>query len=394
VSAPSAIAVSLSSILVSSLVGLLVLYALRRRSITTVLTATVLVPVLTLAVGVLVVTAELPAGRADRLALPVAVAVAVSVVLAVAIAKVIMKASVGLRRAVELLGDGTDFDAPRAPTAELAALGAALDEVQQRLREARAREEELQRSLREMLVGIGHDLRTPLARLRSVVEALQEEGISEPAVLQSYLGVLDSQTARLGALIDDLVELARITSGQLHPEPAPLSVRDLLSTALADAQAQAGRRGVAVTGEAPDRLSVVGDVRFITRVLDNLVDNAIAETPAGGQVHVRAAERHDEVFIDIEDTCGGIAHEDLPRVFDAGFRGDASRRADGRGFGLGLAIARGLATASGAHLGVENVPGGCRFSLRFARAGGAAAGDRTVRAHRPLRGPYEPGHSA
>jgi signal transduction histidine kinase len=374
----TAIAASTSSILLSSLVGLLILYALRRRSIATVLAITVLVPVISLAVGVLVVTTLVPAGRADRLAVLVAVSVGVSVVLAVGISKVIMKASVGLRRAVELLGDGADFDAPRPPTADLAALGMALDQAQQRLREARRREEELQRSLREMLVGIGHDLRTPLARLRSVVEALQEEGISEPAVARSYLGVLDSQTTRLGALIDDLVELARITSGQVLAEPAALGVHDLVSNALADAQPQATRRGVAVTGEAPHGVTIDADLRLITRVLDNLVDNAVAETPAGGAVHVAASAAPDGVVLEVQDTCGGIPSQDLARVFDAGFRGDSARRADGRGFGLGLAIARGLATANGARLDVENVAGGCRFSLRFASA--APSGDAAAQA--------------
>ena len=365
---PAAIAVTLSSMLVTGLLGLLVLYALRRRSIATVLTATVLAPVTSLAVGVVVVTTLVPPAGLDRLALPVAVAVAVSAVLAIGISKIIMKASVGLRRAVELLGDGADFDAPRAPTAELSALGRALDEAQQRLREAREREAELQRSRRDMLVAIGHDLRTPLARLRSVVEALQEEGVSEPAVLESYLGVLDSQTARLGALVDDVVELSRITSGLVLSDPAPLSVRDLVSNALADAHAQAERLDVVLTGEAPDEVTVVGDLRLLTRVLDNLVDNAIAETPAGGAVHIRASAGPDAVVLEVQDTCGGIADEDLPRVFDAGFRGDASRRADGRGFGLGLTIARGLAAATGAQLDVANVPGGCSFSVRFPAA--------------------------
>ena len=365
---PTAIAVTLSSMLATGLVGLLVLYALRRRSITTVLTATVLVPVASLAVGIVVVTTLVPPGGVDRLALPVAVAVAVSAVLAIGVSKIIMKASVALRRAVELLGDGTDFDAPRAPTAELAALGRAMEETQQRLREAREREAELQRSRRDMLVAIGHDLRTPLARLRSVVEALQEEGVSEPAVLESYLGVLDSQSARLGALVDDVVELSRITSGLVPTDPAPLGVRDLVSNALADAHAQADRLGVVLTGEAPDEVIVEADLRLLTRVLDNLVDNAIAETPAGGAVHIRASTGPDGVVLEVQDTCGGISEQDLPRVFDPGFRGDASRRADGRGFGLGLTIARGLAAATGAQLDVANVPRGCRFSVRFPSA--------------------------
>lgn len=166
-----------------------------------------------------------PPQAIDRLAMPVAVAVGLSILIAVAVAKLIMKASVALRRAVELLGDGAQFAPPRAPTAELSALAAALDDAQRpaqhRLREARLREAELERSRREMLAGIGHDLRTPLARLRSVVEALLEEGLSDPAVLDSYLAVLQSQTMPLSALVDEVVELTRITSGLVDPGVRP-----------------------------------------------------------------------------------------------------------------------------------------------------------------------------
>lgn len=360
-----AIAVVLSSMLVVSVLGLMVLYALRRRPITTVLTTTVLVPVVSLAVGVLAMTALVPSRSVDRIAIPVAVAFGLSIVIAVGIAKLIMQASVGLRRAVELLGEGADFAAPRAPTAELSGLGVALDEAQQRLREARGREADLERSRREMLVGIGHDLRTPLARMRSVVEALQEEGISDPAVLNSYLGVLGSQTARLGALVDDIVQLSRITSGLVEAVLAPLAVEDLVSDALADAHAHAERRGVRLTADAPAGVTVVADLRLITRVLDNLIDNAIAETPAGARVHIGAQSRREGVVLEVQDGCGGIAEQDLPRVFDPGFRGDSSRRTDGRGFGLGLAIARGLAAANGAGINADNVEGGCRFSICF-----------------------------
>ena len=376
-----AVVVALSALLATSALGLLILYALRRRSITTVLTATVLVPVLSLAVGVLATAALVPPDSADRIAIPVAVAVGLSVVIAVGVSKVIMQASVALRRAVELLGDGSEFTPPRALTAELSALSGALAEAQQRLQEARDREAELQRSRRQMLVGIGHDLRTPLARLRSVVEALQEEGTSDPAVLDSYLGVLDSQTARLSALVDDIVELTGITSGLVDAVPAQIAVDDLVSNALADAHAHAARRGVSLTGEAPPGVTVHADLRMVTRVLDNLVDNAIAETPPGAAVRISAAVRPDGVVLAVQDSCGGISRDDLPRVFEPGFRGDTSRRTDGRGFGLGLTIAHGLATANGAQLSVHNVDGGCAFALLLppsaeasAATGGGGAG--------------------
>jgi signal transduction histidine kinase len=366
-SVPVASAVALSSMLAVALLGLLVLYALRRRSITTVLTATVLVPVVSLAVGILGMTALAPPRAVDRLAMPVTVAVGLSIVVAVAVAKIIMKASVALRRAVELLGGGAQFVPPRAPTAELSALAAALNDAQDRLREARSREAELERSRRDMLVGIGHDLRTPLARLRSVVEALQEEGLTDPGLLSSYLGVLQSQTTRLSTLVDEVVELARINSGLITPVIAPLALDELVSNALVDAAAHARPRGVSLTGDAPPGLTVDADVRLMTRVLDNLVDNAIADTPVGKGVHISAASRPEGVLLEVQDSCGGIREQDLERVFDPGYRGDSGRRSDGRGLGLGLAVARGLAEANGALMSVQNVGDGCRFSLLFTR---------------------------
>ncbi len=363
---PPGSVVALSSMLAVALLGLLGLYALRRTSITTILTATVLVPVISLAVGVLGMTAMAPPRAVDTLAMPVGVAVGLSIVIAVAVAKIIMRASLALRRAVDLLGHGTQFTPPQAPTAELSALAASLSDAQQRLQDARCREQRLESSRREMLAGIGHDLRTPLARLRSVVEALQEEGMSDPAVLASYLAVLESQTARLSILIDEVVELTRINAGLVHAVFAPLPLHDLVSDALADAAPHARRRGVALTGDAPPGLSIEADVRLVTRLLDNLVDNAIAETPAGRLVHVAAAARPDGVVLEVQDSCGGIPQADLERVFDPGYRGDKSRGTHDRGLGLGLAIARGLAEANDAQISVQNVSDGCRFSVLFA----------------------------
>jgi signal transduction histidine kinase len=100
----------------------------------------------------------------------------------------------------------------------------------------------------------------------------------------------------------------------------------------------------------------------MTRVLDNLVDNAIADTPAGSSVHITAASCREGVVLEVQDSCGGIRENDLDRLSDPGYRGDTSRRSDGRGFGLGLAIARVLAEANGAQMSVQSLGDGCRFS--------------------------------
>lgn len=140
-------------------------------------------------------------------------------------------------------------------------------------------------------------------------------------------------------------------------EPAPVSVRDLVSDALAFTQAHARARGVAVTGEAPDDLTATTDLPHITRVLNNVVDNAIAESPPGGRIHSRASAGPDGVVL----ACRTREAAYRSRTLDAGFRGEASRRLDGEpSFSLGLAIGRAQATVSGARL-VENASGGCRF---------------------------------
>jgi signal transduction histidine kinase len=146
---------------------------------------------------------------------------------------------------------------------------------------------------------------------------------------------------------------------------APLALDELISNALADAAAHASRRGIVLDGDAAPGITINADVRQVTRVLDNLVDNAIADTPAGGRVHVSAELRRDGVRLDVQDSCGGITESDLERLFEPGYRGDASRGTDRRGLGLGLAIARGLAEANGARIAVRNVDDGCRFTLHF-----------------------------
>jgi signal transduction histidine kinase len=131
-------------------------------------------------------------------------------------------------------------------------------------------------------------------------------------------------------------------------------------------EAVARARGVRLTGEADGPLVIEADPRKLSRLLSNLVANAVRYTPAGGRVHVAASSEGDMVLMTVSDGCGGIPEADLARVFDPSWRGTEARTpgADG-GAGLGLAIVRGIVEAHRGAVGVVNTGNGCRFEVRL-----------------------------
>ncbi len=351
---------AITAMLIVAVLGAALLYAMRRRSITTVLNTTVVTAVAVLITGVLVSTATALRGEQLRdLLTAMSVAAGLSVLISVVLAKLIMSASVQIRRAVRFLDDTQEPHLPEAPTAELRGVAAELRATQQRLSEARARETAAENSRRQLLQWIGHDLRTPLSRLRAMAEGLEDEVMLEPEVAH-YHGAIRLQADRLAALVDDVFELSTIDAGALQPNLGPVALDDLVSDALASAQPVAQARQVSLTGNAPRGLTVNTDPRLLNRVLDNLLTNAIRETSLGGAVAVLAGGRTDAVWVEVRDGCGGIPQEALPHVFDPGFRVEDNRPADGR-LGLGLAIAHGFIAVLGGELSVRNTDTGCAF---------------------------------
>jgi len=343
-----------------AMVGAGLLYVLRRRSITTVLTTTVLTAIVVLATGVLCSVATTLRGRQlDDLMASMSVAALLSLAIGVGLAKLIMAASVELRRAVRLLDEHPELPLPDAPTAELRAVAEELSMTRQRLAEARARATAVENSRRELLTWIGHDLRAPLSRLAAMAEGL-EDRIVQPAETGRYHRAIRLQADRLGALVDDIFELATIDAGALRPAPVSISLDDLISDVLAAAQPAAGAKQITLTGDAPRGSAVHADPRLLNRVLDNLVSNALRETPAGGTANVVAAQHPDAVWLEVRDMCGGISEQVIARVFEPGFRVDEARAANGQA-GLGLAIARGFIDAMGGDLSVQNTEVGCVF---------------------------------
>jgi signal transduction histidine kinase len=228
---------------------------------------------------------------------------------------------------------------------------------------------ETERARRDLIAAVSHDLRTPLASLRALAEALNDGVVDDPEGVKRYLRLITGEIERLNMLIDDLFELARLESGALRLDRMPSPVQDLISEALERMAAQAGRKGLQLEGEiVGDPPPVLIDGQQMTRVLLNLVQNAIRHTPADGSVTLRALADTDGVLVEVRDTGEGIAADDLPRVFDRFYRGDPARTREA-GAGLGLAIARGIVEAHGGRIWVESEPGrGTRFAFTLPAA--------------------------
>ena len=371
------IVVAALAALVTGLLAAPAVRLLRRRSVALSLFAVAALAVVAMAAGTVAIALMmfLSAHDLNVVLIVVAASGTVSLAAAWAFGRQIAAGGLELAAAARTVGSEGGFAAPAdPPTAELAALATALEEACARLSESRARERALDTSRRELIAWMSHDLRTPLAGLRAMAEALEDGVAEDPG---RYLTQIRTEVARLTSMVDDLFELSRIQAGALALSLARVSVYDLVDDALAGARPLAEQRGVRLVDGGVEPLPVEVDGQQLTRVLGNLLVNAIRATPADGTVAVSARQEDDGVVLAVEDGCGGIPEEDLPRVFDTGWRGGSARtpRAS-EGAGLGLAIVRGIVEAHEGRASVRNAGRGCRFEIRLplaARRAGAGA---------------------
>lgn len=352
--------------LVASLVGAALLSAVQRRSLRAQAVLVAMTPLAAMVFGVVATFAIRLLSPHDLRVLVVILAAAgpVGVLAALVLGDRLQSASRALAELASQMEEGRSRG-PEPPLAlELAELRAELEETSSRMREAKAREEALDRSRRELVRWVSHDLRTPLADIRALVEALEDGVPDGPGVVARYHRTIGRRTDELTKLVDDLFELSRIHAGALPVDVTRVSLADLVSDALATAIPGAQVRGISVEGVvADDPLMVEVSAVDVTRALGNLLDNAVRHTRAPGSVEVRADRCGDVGVVAVADGCGGIPEADLPRVFEVGFQGDEAR--SGHHGGLGLAIARGLVESHGGSIDVENRDGGCRFTLQL-----------------------------
>ena len=250
---------------------------------------------------------------------------------------------------------------------ELAELADTFNHMAERLEGAARQQKELERLRRDLIAWTSHDLRTPLTSIRAMVEALSDGVVTDPDMTQRYLRTIRADVQRLNGLIDDLFELAQLDAGGFTFEVSPHSLSDLLSDTLESFRAVAVERNIRLSGQVAEPLGLVRmNAQKVGRVLGNLLSNALRHTPAGGEVCVSAHTNENEVQVQVRDSGEGIPPEDLDRVFERFYRGDAarSRVEASSGAGLGLAIARGIVEAHGGVIWAENaVEGGAQFTF-------------------------------
>lgn len=257
--------------------------------------------------------------------------------------------------------------APRGPR-ELVRLGGEIQLALARLATARAESLAVEARRRQLVSGVSHDLRAPLAGIRATVEALEDGVVEDPATVARYHRMLARETDRLADLVDNLFGLSRLHTGELNLHIEQVVLGALVSDVVAGASMALRAKGVDLRCEVSSPSpSVDLSVPEMTRALRNLLDNAMRHTPPGGTIRVRADldPEREAALVAVRDACGGIPEADLPLVFEYAYRGETARAARDGGAGLGLAVARGLVDAHDGDLSVRNEGPGCCFTIRL-----------------------------
>jgi signal transduction histidine kinase len=291
-------------------------------------------------------------------------AVALALVLASGSTRAVERLAEGAQR----IGDGElespigDLDA--GP--ELDALAHSLDEAAERLRAAREGEFLAETMRRDLIVAVSHDLRTPLASLRAMVEAVDDGVVVDAPTIRRYAGEMRRSVEQLVAMVDDLFELTQLDAGVIRAETTRANLDDVVRSAIATIQPTAELKGLSIVSDLDRAVGATCSPRLV-RVLQNLLVNAVRHTPPDGAVRIEAVRDERGLTVAVEDTGEGIAEADQARVFEPFFRGDPARA--GSGAGLGLALAERIVQAMGGSIALESRPThGTRFAVELPRS--------------------------
>jgi signal transduction histidine kinase len=245
---------------------------------------------------------------------------------------------------------------------ELDTLARTLDEMAERLAGALEREREAERTRRDLVTAVSHDLRTPLASLRAMVEAIDDAVVDDPPTLRRYTAEMRRSVAQLVAMVDDLFELVQLDAGAIAAETSRARLGEVVRSAVAMVELAAEEKGLRLEAALDRAAEDAPCSPRLARVLQNLLVNAVRHTPADGTVRIEARRADGALEVAVADTGEGIAPEDLERVFEPFFRADAARH--GSGAGLGLALARRIVETLGGTIRAERRPaGGSRFAV-------------------------------
>jgi signal transduction histidine kinase len=364
--------VALATTAVVGGLGVAALVLLRRASLAVQVWVLVLAAIVSVVASMVGVANQMYLSEHD---LTVAVAVAgisgiVSLLLVAVLGVLVARNSRSLSDAARRIGAGERLEsAGRYSNSEFNDLADELVATSARLAESREREQRIEASRRELVAWISHDLRTPLAGIRAMAEALEDGIAPDPARYHRQMRI---QVDQLSSMVDDLFELSKIDSDALRLSLEEVSLYDVVSDTVADLRPASRGRDIRVEAPLAQDLVVMADPRELSRAIGNLLMNAIQHTPEGSPITVAVDLVDDHAMVSVIDAGGGIDEDDLDRVFEPAWRGSKARTPslhDGRssGAGLGLAIVKGIMSAHRGEVAVRNVPGGCRFDLLLPR---------------------------
>ena len=220
---------------------------------------------------------------------------------------------------------------------------------------------------RDFVSNISHELRTPLASLKALVDTLRDGALEDPPAAQRFLSRIEVEVDAMTQLVQELLELSRIESGQVPLQRRPVDVTEVVVPPVERLRPQAERAGLRLSLRLPSDMRVLADQERIQQVVTNLVHNAIKFTPPGGEITITASHVGQEIVVAVQDTGVGISADDLPRIFERFYKADRAR--SGGGTGLGLAIAKHIVQSHGGRIWAESVEGrGSTFSFSLPSA--------------------------
>jgi len=216
----------------------------------------------------------------------------------------------------------------------------------------------------EFVANVSHELKTPLTSILGFVETLKEGGLEDPENRMKFLNIIEEQSLKLSAMIEDLLLLSRLESAKDALRLGPVKIAPLLKKTEQLFSPRLKENRLSISVEAPDDISVMADSASLERALTNLIDNAVKYNKTDGSVLVRASRDSDGTHISVTDTGGGIAPQDLGRIFERFYRADKSRSRETGGSGLGLSIAKHIIERHGGRIEVESTLGqGSTFTI-------------------------------
>jgi signal transduction histidine kinase len=238
-------------------------------------------------------------------------------------------------------------------------------ELAQAFNEMNTRVQTSQRSQREFVANVSHELKTPLTSVQGFAQALLDGTAATPATQKQAAQVIYDESGRMHRMVLDLLDLARLDAGTLELQRAPVDLAAMLNSIAEKFTPQAHQGSVNINVEASPLPVVIGDGDRLVQVLTNLVDNALKFTPPGGSITLHARQEGSSIQVEVADSGAGISSKALPYIFDRFFQADPSRSGGQKhGAGLGLAIVKEIVAAHGGKISVRSEQGtGSTFTV-------------------------------